>query len=118
MGLDTTHNCYHGAYSWFNSFREWIFRNIWLNPNDFIWYSRDWEWTKDLKDIWHPILPLLNHSDCDGILDKEDQESIIIWWNQILANLIEKNELYENKLKQFIEWCELALEDNEDVEFW
>ena len=115
MWLDTTYNCFHWAYSSFNRFREWLFRNIWLDVDDYYEYNQ--EWKRHLDEITHPILPLLNHSDCDGVLSLEDQKSIIKWWKMILADLKESNSDLEEKLKAFIEGCELALAEWEVVEF-
>ena len=116
MWLQTSYDCYNGSYSWFNSFRNWIFKNIWLDMDEYIWFNS--EWTKSLLDIGHPIAPLLNHSDCSGTLNTQEQESIILWWNQILSNLLEKDEFYEKRLRQFIEWCKLAIEKWDIIYFY
>lgn len=96
MGLDTTHDCWHGSYSAFNSFREEIAKVLnvplglmegfydasqketlfagmpqWMkesfNRNTFDYLPISW-------DILKPdaIYTLLNHSDCDGEIEIKD----------------------------------------------
>lgn len=62
-------------------------------------------------------MPLLNHSDCDWLLTNSQQKKIIKWWNMILENVKVKDEYFEELLKQFIEWCELALSAKENIYF-
>lgn len=70
MGLDTSHDCWHGPYSMFMRFRE---RLHWLIQSDprIPW---DGQYRKGLREAWvdgvyngpEPINSLMNHSDCDG----------------------------------------------------
>lgn len=115
MWLDTTHNAWHWSYGYFWDFRDWIANEIWITLDDYVGYSS--EWHKSLKTIKHPIMPLLNHSDCGWILTNPQQKKIIEWWKMILANVKVKNESFEEKLKQFIQWCEDALSKKEIIEF-
>ena len=115
MWLDTTHEAWHWPYSSFNNFRKWIANDIWISLDDYIWYSE--EWYKCLSTIRHPIMPLLNHSDCSWILTNIQQKKIIKWGKIILENIQVKDEYFEEKLKQFIDWCELALSRKEKIYF-
>lgn len=85
MGLDTSHDCWHGAYSSFSAFRETLARAagyaVWIVAEDDRphAYKRpvvmlDWghlgrpehlrgEWDETPVD---PLLVLIVHSDCDG----------------------------------------------------
>ena len=68
MGLDITHDCWHGAYSAFNRFRHGIARAIGLDLDSMQGYS---ESTGRAGIAWSllkpdPIHILLNHSDCEG----------------------------------------------------
>ena len=71
MGLDTSHNAWHGPYSSFNEFRDMLAKQIGINLNDYYGYGG----TLDLMSIEHDIQPLLNHSDCDGELSVKESYS-------------------------------------------
>lgn len=70
MGLDTSHNCWHGPYSSFNRFRYSLGYQIGINLNDYSGYGKTG--VKDLTKIEHELMPLFNHSDCNGILTVEE----------------------------------------------
>ena len=70
MGLDTSHDCWHGSYGGFNDYREAL--------ADAAGYDLEKLWGLDWPDgseagKW-PVLPhdplvvLLQHSDCDGVI--------------------------------------------------
>lgn len=98
MGLDVTYDCWSGSYGAFNVFREEIARAANIPLNLMEGYYKDDRVSlllKDLKDVplyvteslemnitswlpikWEtlrpdPLLVLLNHSDCDGIIEVE-----------------------------------------------
>jgi hypothetical protein len=97
MGLDTTHDCWHGPYSMFMRWREWLAARVGLPLQlmegfaDSIWDDSDVEkldLCNDMRPVirslailgrpiqWSemngsPIAKLLHHSDCDGK---------IVWW--------------------------------------
>ena len=61
MGLDTTHDCWHGAYSAFMRWRQKIAEVAGFgNLDDYAGFDGE----KEFPD--HPLTPLLSHSDCDG----------------------------------------------------
>ena len=62
MGLDTTHDCWRGSYSSFNRFRYSLAEQIGINLDDYSGYNEN------------ELMPLFNHSDCDGILTVEEHE--------------------------------------------
>jgi hypothetical protein len=69
MGLDTSHNAWHGPYSSFNEFRRAVARAAGFVPLDQLWRENKW-------DDAEPLHKLLNHSDCDGEIKWEDCEGI------------------------------------------
>lgn len=69
MGLDTSHDAWHGPYSSFNQFRKWLGEKIGINIYEYEGYGD--KGTKELSTIDHDIQPLLDHSDCDGELTWE-----------------------------------------------
>ncbi|MEK9726025.1 MAG: hypothetical protein VW405_21410 [Rhodospirillaceae bacterium] len=72
MGLDTTHDCWHGAYSAFHRFRHGIARAIGLDLASMQGFSESTVTGQGRAGIaWSllkpdPIHILLNHSDCEG----------------------------------------------------
>lgn len=118
MGLDTTHNCWHGPYSSFNRFRYSLAQQIGINLDDYAGYDENG--TKDLSKINHELMPLFNHSDCDGILTVEESKSIVIGLNNILNDFnkkIESDYDFKENIIQFRDGCLDAISKNEIIEF-
>lgn len=73
MGLDTTHDCWHGAYSRFMQWRIELAKAAGMPPlRDMRGFSGDrpcLEWEDQVPDVIHV---LLNHSDCDGEIAHSD----------------------------------------------
>lgn len=85
MGLDCSHDAFHGAYSAFNRFRQAVCYVIGGSypPHDktnrFLWTPEvepdpdAWYWGHGYSHETHPGLGIfLNHSDCDGEISPED----------------------------------------------
>ncbi len=78
MGLDTTHDCWHGAYSAFNRWRNTVAELAGYQlKNDGIYDFPDIDWTAlkegNLLGDWDelpedPMVVLIAHSDCEGEL--------------------------------------------------
>jgi len=118
MGLDTSHDCWNGAYSSFNRFRYSLGHQIGIDLNDYAGYGKTK--MKDLTKIEHELMPLLNHSDCDGILTVEESKRIVKGLNNVLENFNDKIEAdydFKEKIIQFRNGCLDAIERNEDVNF-
>lgn len=117
MGLDTTHGCWHGSYGSFHGFRTRIAKEIGEDLNSFYGFGGD----KPFYEVSHPIVPLLDHSDCEGELSVEECESIVEGINMILQDLPESDDemdvWFKDRLVQFKEGCEYAIEEGEIVEF-
>ncbi len=64
MGLDFSHARAHWSYSGFNDFRERLAKHVNFNLNDMDGFGG----TRDWSGIDDALVPLLNHSDCDGHL--------------------------------------------------
>ncbi len=65
MGLNTSHGAWDGPYSSFNTFRKWLASKINIDLDEYIGYMSQ-KATKELTSIDHKLMPLFNHSDCDG----------------------------------------------------
>lgn len=116
MGLDTTHGCWSGSYSSFNAFRTRIAELIGVS----LWDFEGFGGSKSFNTLDHPIKPLLNHSDCDGILTSEECYSVSKGIDLILKDYHEEEAgifSFKDLLVQFRDGCLLAYSSNENVEF-
>lgn len=117
MGLDTSHNCWNGSYSTFNRFRFCLAKQIGIDLSEYSGYGNG---TKDLELIQHELMPLLNHSDCDGQLTVEESKSIIIGLNKVLDNYNDKIEAdydFKERVIKFRDGCIDAISKNEIIDF-
>ena len=87
MGLNTTYNCWEGPYSSFNRFRYSLGHQIGINLDEYLGYNETG--TKKLNEINHELMPLFNHSDCDGRLTVKECKSIVKGLNNILETFNE-----------------------------
>jgi hypothetical protein len=143
MGLDTSHDCWHGPYSAFSRFRKALARAAGLPPLFLMegFYSepliltldrvpqsvRDsvsWK-TEGLPIRWDclkpdPLHALLHHSDCDGELPVK----VLIPLAKRLEALVpilkaggEENTRWAESAAQFARGCRAAARAREPVEF-
>lgn len=137
VGLDVSHGCWQGAYSAFNRWRckisELAGYGYHIYDSDktpsFDWSSVPYssihgEWDVPPKD---PILVLLAHSDCDGVIKAEHTGPLADRLESLLPLLPEGNEFedggghignWRDKTQQFIDGLRQASELQEDVEFY
>lgn len=118
MGLNVTYNCWDGAYSSFRRFRYSLGHQIGINLDDYIGYGD--KGTKNLKDINNDLMPLFNHSDCDGELTVKECKSIIKGLNSVLENFNEDIEAdfdFKDRIIQFRDGCLRAVSDNKMIHF-
>lgn len=143
MGLDTTHDCWHGAYGGFARFRELVGRAAGLpyRPGnlgpvlDIDWDSvtdrqLDGHWDRKAPTvessgiydppITDPVLYLLVHSDCDGKLRRGYLPALKARLEELepaYDDLVAGDYYYGSRLRQFIEGLEAAIEAGGHVEF-
>ena len=136
MGLDTTHGCWHGAYSAFYRWRGALARSAGIGERTFTWHGRDrqeadidWESITEanLAGEWNecpddPLIILIAHSDCDGLIMHEHTIALAERLEELLpaltgmdlgghvGNVVEKTQT-------FIDGLHCAFEACEDVEF-
>ncbi len=137
MGLDTTHNCWHGAYSAFTRFRNRLalaagyevldvkYPDGSIMPTTLI----DWGHLSDetLQGQWErtpddPLLVLIAHSDCDGVIHPEQAGPLADRMEELLPLLPVEPAPghigdWRIKTQAFIYGLRLAVERGEDVEF-
>lgn len=114
MGLDTTHNAFHGAYSSFYRFRTELLEmaeNIDANT------LQSWGGNKPISIIKDEGLQLfINHSDCDDDYTPDECKKMADSISILLPKMDNQSELYTRSL-QFRDGCLLAFSRNENLEF-
>lgn len=121
MGLDTTHDCWHGAYSSFNRWREKICQAAGYGDiNERIGFGGKTPWPDN-----YPLVILLGHSDCDGKIHHKDCDAIANCLEELLPSLrrIDSEETapqgysYTECTQSFVDGLRLAASKKENVEF-
>lgn len=80
MGLDCSHDAFHGAYSSFNRFRQIVAKAMggsWPPHDDPNADQEAWYWGHGFNEETHPGLFLfMQHSDCDGEFTPEECKQV------------------------------------------
>lgn len=140
MGLDTTHDCWHGAYSAFTRWRDILAEAAGFSFTETTGFPGkqidvDWgQWPADayldppfipcrLDGKPDPVLLLIMHSDCEGKIRHEFLAPLADRLTELLPALenIDGGGHVGNaadKTRTFIAGLRRAIEAGEDVEFW
>lgn len=130
MGLDTSHEAFHGAYSAFNRLRQAVAKaagGSFPPHSDPAKFPRDdmWYWTDD--NHGPGLYEFMTHSDCDGEISPEMCNAVADELEALLPKMQDLGEAgghlarvggYHGALTKFIAGCRLAAECNEPLEFW
>ncbi len=101
MGLDTTHDCWHGGYisftNWRNKIGEAAGYEIGVGPNGIpgVLMPEGWwealnednylgQWDKQPDDV---LLILIAHSDCDGVIVHRDTKPLMDRLTELLPKI-------------------------------
>jgi len=138
MGLDTTHDCWHGAYSafsrWRNHLAEAAGYTLVTERTDFFTHEQpniDWaaivdsnyagEWDATPAD---PLVVLIAHSDCDGVIHPAQAEPLADRLEELLPKLDEAESAghiarlgMRGTTERFITGLREAVKADEDVDF-
>lgn len=147
MGLDTSHDAWHGAYSAFMRWREMICKVAGMPPLEMMegfWEAGSYRdpsiciqhqsdkdtvqrFIADLPIKWEALKPdplhkLLFHSDCDGEIAWEDCGPIADRLEELLPKFPNGDGgghigNWRDKTSQFIQGCRAAFEAKENLEF-
>lgn len=134
MGLDTTHDAFHGAYSAFNRFRRFVLKSLggsWPPHEDKSLDDKQWYWDNEKFDLkkYEGLMEFFTHSDCDGEISPEMCVKVADELESILPRIEElaktedahghllRDGGYVAVTKQFIAGCRSAAEQNEPLEF-
>lgn len=143
MGLDTSHDCWHGAYSAFSRWRDklaevagYTFHEIEFGRImvDIDWGNIEKTIGRDLNGKWpsipvrpdgtsDPLIILLAHSDCEGELQLEYLGALANRLEELIP-LLENEDggghvgLYADSTRKFIKGLRNAFDAGENVEFF
>lgn len=120
MGLDTTHSCWHGAYS---AYFRWRY-NLLEQTGKFALTRERFDYTgpKEEWSLYAPLAYLMQHSDCDGIIPLEAQIPLAECLERQIAAYPDANwdghiGGWHAKTKQFADGLRLAHSLGEEVEY-
>lgn len=117
MGLDTTHDCWHGSYSGFMRWRQAVAAAAGLPELERMeGYGGDIAWDQVSCD---PALKeLLNHSDCDGEIPAHRCKAVAVALEAMLPHLEDSGAFgHRSCAVRFIRGLRAAAERGEAVEF-
>jgi hypothetical protein len=140
MGLDTSHDCWHGAYSAFSRWRDKLAEVAGYGMQDPTpeeqaqgfhrqYVALEWsgieetnfqgEWTRTPSD---PLIVLIAHSDCDGVIHPEQAGPLANRLEELLPLLPDESGgghigHWRGKTQGFIDGLREAVRLGEDVEF-
>jgi len=128
MGLDTSHGCWHGAYSAFHIWRQKIAEVAGLPPLEFMeGFYEGYPPKGGLPIKWEclkptPLHELLNHSDCEGEIPAESCGPIADSLEQLLPLLPDEEDAghignWRSKTQKFIDGLRIAACLGENVRF-
>jgi hypothetical protein len=125
MGLDCSHDAFHGAYSAFHRFRTAVAEAAgggWKDgPAGNLILGGVYEW-----DDEYDLMPFFDHSDCDGEISPQDCTKIADNIKKLLPKLDEMGEGgrhiargggYGAVARTFIAGCREAAKNNEPLYF-
>lgn len=142
MGLDVSHDCWHGAYSAFARWRNELARVAGYEMGE-IEYDGGFKaegplvvlherWTaENFQGDWpdgppeDPLLLLIVHSDCDGHLAPEHAEFLAMRLEQLMeqpnfpqGDVLGHIENWQKRTQQFVHGLRRASDAGETVEFY
>jgi len=127
MGLDTSHNAWHGSYTGFGEWRKWIAEQIGIKLDAMEGFKPSGK-VITWKSLPHDDLHyLLHHSDCDGSITwnrcgkiaKRLKEVVKKVQKESKANktILDENEWKLKATKCFTKGCQQAFDLKETLEF-
>lgn len=128
MGLDTSHNCWHGSYSGFKHFRNHLaqvagymvaevkYNNGYTAETILVDWGHlgkhlDGDWDETPEDA---LLVLIVHQDCEGVIRNAQTLALADRLEELLPDVSED---WKAKTKQFIDGLRDAHSKGEDVDF-
>jgi hypothetical protein len=113
MGLDTSHDAWHGPYSSFNQFRHKIAEAIGVNLDSFEGYGGN----VPFDELKRGVRWLLDHSDCDGHITPKRCKLIADDLKKIIPLLEDGVWSPKSQAIKFMKGCLKAYKKNEKLDF-
>ncbi|MER2057200.1 MAG: hypothetical protein ABTA16_00170 [Niallia sp.] len=113
MGLDFSHTDVRWGYSSFNIFRKKLANQIGINLDAMEGFGGDIKFDQFKDDI----IPLLDHSDCDGELTVKECKKVAPRLRELVSNW-DDGDYDKQKAISLAEGMELAVSQGEPLEFW
>lgn len=134
MGLDTSHDCWHGPYSAFSRFRNQLARaaGYVVEPEQHGDFTHDtakidWEGIEQrnpgcYQGEWHAgegdaLVYLIAHSDCDGVIHPAQATVLADRIEELIPKLDSGDPFVLKQAELFVKGLRLAVERGEDVDF-
>lgn len=131
MGLDVSHDCWHGAYSAFHRFRIEVLATVTGERVDYSDYDRYTQLVEEFP-MREPLREFLLHSDCEGTIERASQipmaDALDVVANAMESKLsttedegvghIARAGGYVAAVRAFAAGLRLAYENNETVKFF
>ena len=137
MGLDTSHDCWHGSYSAFMVWRQkiasvagyavWdvkydnglIQKTVMIDWGHITENNLNGEWDVPQAD---PLIYLIAHSDCEGLIHPQQAAPLAKRLEELLSQLPDEDVAghignWKSKTQKFIDGLNLAVKGVEDVIF-
>lgn len=117
MGLDTSHDAWHGSYSSFNEWRRIIARAAGFPElSEIVGFGGSTSWDAAPGD--RRLVPLLNHSDCDGEISPKDCVGIADALEELFPKLVNlPNDWAITAARNFITGARAAAASDEPLDF-
>jgi len=132
MGLDVSHDCFSGAYSAFNRWRNELARvaeYAFANYDGIEAPSIDWGHIseKNIMGYWKklpddPLVILIAHSDCEGIIQHSHARALANRLSELIDKLPDTPDpghigVWRDKTQAFIDGLKLAAKKKQNVKF-
>lgn len=112
MGLRFSRGNAQWSYSGFGCFRTKLAKGIGFDLDDTYGFGGDIQW----DTINDPLVPLLNHSDCDGSLTAEQCRTVAPRLTELVKDWPDDDYDKINAL-ELVKGMKEAIEDDADIEF-
>lgn len=117
MGLDTSHDCWHGSYSSFSAFRSALCEAAQLGPLvEYVGFGGAKPWPDPATE---PLVVLLDHSDCEGEIETSSLLPLARRLEEVAPLIVERSPLpwMASAAYRFAVGCRNAAALGERVEF-
>ena len=112
MGVSFSHGNARWSYFGFHEFRSKLAEEIGISLKEMEGFGGDKPW----DGINDPIVPLLNHSDCDGILTPEECGSVYPRLIELVSDW--DDDFHKQMALELARGMKICYQSGENLEFW